>query len=526
MERTQGLAGLWEEVRAVLEEGLGREEAVLCTGDLRAIEARLQPLLRQVGGVLVGGVARRRLADLAGVAPSCPRCGGAVRALGTRPRTLVGLVGEVTVRRPTYHCAACRTGLAPLDEAWGLGAGGLTPELARVACRDGIEAAFGDGADLVFENLGVRLDAEAVRGISEAMGALVEADQQDPACWVPAADAAIPPILVLEMDGVLLHEVDAWREMKVGRVAPLGPELVRDQESGETHLALGQSTYCVGREEVARFWPRVMREVVRAGWGRGVREVVLLADGAEWIWHQARCQLRRDGVAVVEILDFYHATEHLAAVAHAVFGAHSLRASDWLARQCHALRHQGPTPVRRALAKLTPPTAAAADLVRTTAHYCRTHAHRMNYPAFRVRRFPIGSGAIESCAKNLIQTRQVQAGMRWTTAGAQCLASLRALHRSGRWTTFWHSHPQRRLHLLRPRKPWTRAATATQAHHAFVDQVAPESGAPEPVLPGPIAAAATPHAPPAPTRTQTAGKPWAKGKNHWRRISLNHKQSA
>ena len=310
-------------------------------------------------------------------------------------------------------------------------------------------------------------------------------------------------------------------------MAPLGPELVRDQESGETHLALGRSAYCVGREEVARFWPRVMREVVRAGWGRGVRVVVVLADGAEWIWHQARCQLRRDGVAVVEILDFYHATEHLAAVAHAVFGAHSLRASDWLARQCHALRHQGPTPVRRALAKLTPPTAAAADLVRTTAHYCRTHAHRMNYPAFRARRFPIGSGAIESCAKNLIQTRQVQAGMRWTTGGAQRLANLRALHRSGRWTTFWCSQPQRRLHLLRPRKPWTRAATVTRATQSFLDHLAPESVAPDPVLPVPIAAAtAATHAAPAPTRILTEGKPWAKGKDHWRRASITHTQSA
>jgi hypothetical protein len=84
-----------------------------------------------------------------------------------------------------------------------------------------------------------------------------------------------------------------------------------------------------------------------------------------------------------------------------------------------------------------------ADLVRTTGHYFRTHAHRMNYSAFRAHPFSLGSGTIKSGAKNLIQTRQVQAGMRWTTGGAQCLASLRALHRAGRWTTFRHSQPQR-----------------------------------------------------------------------------------
>jgi hypothetical protein len=156
------------------------------------------------------------------------------------------LVGELTVRRPYYHCAACQVGMAPLDEAWGLGSGSLTPELARVACRAGIEAPFAQAAELVFEHLGVRLDAEAVRGVTHAMGRLVETDQQEAAVWQPAAEVAIPAVLLVELDGVLVHEVDAWREMKVGRVAPLGPRLVLDRQSGETRRALGPSTYCVG----------------------------------------------------------------------------------------------------------------------------------------------------------------------------------------------------------------------------------------------------------------------------------------
>ena len=474
MEDTAQARWVWDEVQAVLGSELAREGEALCCGDLRAIEACLQPLLRRVGGALLSGLARLRLAGLA----------------GERERTVVGLVGEVRVRRPYYHCGACKAGMAPLDAAWGLGGGSLSPELARVACRDGLEAAFGQGADLVWENLGVHLDEEQVRGISEALGAVVEADQQDPASWaLPAADPA-PAILVLELDGVLVHERDAWREMKVGRVAPLGPGRVVDEETGEARLALGPSTYCAGREEAERFWPRAMREVARAGWGRGVREVVLIADGAEWIWRQARCQLRREGVAVVEILDFYHACEHLAALA--------------------------------------PPTAAAADLLRRARLYFRTHAHRMDYPAFRARGFPIGSGAIESCAKNLIQARQAQAGMRWSTAGAQCLASLRALHRSGRWDAFWHPQPQRRLRLLRPRQPWAHAQAPDQA---APDQVALAPARP-PASPGtPDAAAppdvAQPDPPAAPrARIQTAGKPWAKGKDHWRRSPIAPQRSA
>jgi hypothetical protein len=521
MDRTQRLAWLCEEVRRVVNAEVERELDGLCSGDLQAVEGRLQQVLRVVGGALVGGLAQLRLAALAGQPVRCPQCGGATRYVAQRPRHLEGLVGPVQLRRPYYHCAACARGLAPLDEAWGLGAGGLTPALARVACRDGIEAAFGEGADLLHQNLGVWVDEEQVRTVSEALGAVIEADQTSPACWALPPEVPVPALIVLELDGVLLHEVDAWREMKVGRVAPLGPALVVNQQTGDAHLALGASTDCVGREEAAAFWPRVMRELVRAGWGRGVRVVVLIADGADWIWHQARCQVRRDGVLVVEILDFYHASEHLAAVAKAVFGVGSLRASDWLDRQCHALRHQGPTPVRRALAKLAPPSEAAADLVRKACLYFRTHAHRMNYPAFRARQFPIGSGAIESCAKNLIQARQVQAGMRWTTRGAQCLASLRALHRSGRWDTFWRSQPQRRLCLLHPRKPWSHATT--RGLPIPTDPTAPAPPPPTSVLAPPASRRSAPPSPqPAPPvpphpRIQTAGKPWAKGKDHWRR---------
>jgi hypothetical protein len=100
MEGTPRAQWLWEEVQAVLVAEVAREVGVLCSGDLRAIEARVQLLLRRVGGALLGGLARQRLADLAGVVPRCPACGGPVRYVALRPRALVGLVGDVTLERP------------------------------------------------------------------------------------------------------------------------------------------------------------------------------------------------------------------------------------------------------------------------------------------------------------------------------------------------------------------------------------------------------------------------------------------
>jgi hypothetical protein len=293
------------------------------------------------------------------------------------------------------------------------------------------------------------------------------------------------------------------------------------------HLALGPSGYAAGLEDADACWQRAMREAWRQGWGRGVRVAVVLGDGAEWIWHQARTQLSGRGIAVVEILDFYHVCEHLATVATAVFGAGSVRAQDWLERQRHALRHQGARPVRRALGKLRPPTATAAEEVRKARGYFRTHAHRMHYPAFRARHIPIGSGAIESTAKNLIQQRQTQAGMRWSAAGAQAVASLRALHRSERWIAFWHSQPQTRLRLLRGGRAPASTAPATTASTAPattrpVPPAAPAATAA--VLPAPVPPS-HPVAPAAPVPGSRPRKPWEKGPDHWRR-PIVHRRSA
>ena len=511
MDDNEQAAALAGEVVAGLAEGLAREWETLMTADLGRIEGCLQGVLRVVGGVLVAGLARRRLAALAGTQARCPRCGGGVRLVaGARPRALVGLVGEVRLRRPWYQCIVCRRGYAPLDAAWGLGAGAVTPGLARVAGRDGLEAPFGQGADLLAENLGVRLAEETVRRLTEALGQVVEHDQADWRHWTLPPGQVAPPILAVELDGVLLHERQRWVETKIGRVAALGPGLVVDRETGEAHLALGSSAYCVAVGSVETFWPRLAREVARAGLGRGVRTVVVLADGAEWIWAQARSQFQSPGVEVVEIVDFYHACEHLGTVAAAVFGPGSLRASDWLDRQCHLLRHQGVAPIQEALIALEPRTPEATDEVRRACGYFATHAARMAYPAFRARLFPIGSGAIESTAKNLIQQRQTLAGMRWTRDGAQRLASLRALHRSGRWTAFWHTQPLRRLRLLLPHP--VRTTPPLQRGRA---PTTPST----PTIP-------PPPAPPGRTRIDPTGKVWAKGKDAWRRAPMCPKRSA
>jgi hypothetical protein len=243
-----------------------------------------------------------------------------------RPRQLQGLVGDATVQRPTYVCTRCGQGHAPLDTELGLGQGALTPALARVVWRAGSETAFGEASDLLDETLGVAVPADAVRRVTERVGAVAETEQQVAIGQAQhgqvqldgAGAAGLWVEVEVEVDGCQVHLDDAWHEMKVGRVAPLGPALQTDKRSGRTFLRLGPSVCCAGREADEAFWYRVDVQACRGGVGQTTRRVGVLGDGAAWIWKRAAQYVGGPGVEVSEIVDMNHAYDHLWTVGRAV----------------------------------------------------------------------------------------------------------------------------------------------------------------------------------------------------------------
>ncbi len=161
---------------------------------------------------------------------------------------------------------------------------------------------------------------------------------------------------------------------------------------------------------------------------------------------------------MIEILDVCHALEHLGVVANAVFGQGSQEAKAWFEPLVKLLVEKGASPILEALGGLHPEEAAAKDEVRKAIDYFTDNAARMDYPTFIELQLPIASGAIESTCKTLIEEREKGAGMRWSESGAQAVASLRAIYRSGRWDQFWKTHPQRRRPSILPRQPIRLAA--------------------------------------------------------------------
>ena len=193
-------------------------------------------------------------------------------------------------------------------------------------------------------------------------------------------------------------------------------------------------SYTAARLPAEQFGPRLLATAAQRGaldivaWEGSplqprvaqLRPVVVVGDGAHWIWELAAEHFGER----VEVVDWYHATEHVWTAAKALYGD-AAAAAAWAEARLTELWEQGPAPVLTALRTAQPATASAADVLRRERGYFTTNAARMAYPHFRAHGYPCGSGAVESSAQHLVQQRLKRAGCRWSEPGAQAVLAVR-----------------------------------------------------------------------------------------------------
>ena len=233
-----------------------------------------------------------------------------------------------------------------------------------------------------------------------------------------------PDTLVVETDGAMVRYLDGWHEVKI--------VMVGGAQNGQVHAA----SYVAARESAEAFGPQLLAEAARRGaldivrWDGGrtghalavLRPVHVVGDGAPWIWNLAAEHFGER----TEVLDFYHAAEHVWAAAPALYGADTDEARVGATICVRALRLGGVAPVRAALAAADAQSAEAAAMLRAVRAYFATNAHRMDYPAIADQGLPIGSGAVESSAAHLVQHRMKRPGQRWSAHGGRAMLARRS----------------------------------------------------------------------------------------------------
>jgi hypothetical protein len=148
------------------------------------------------------------------------------------------------------------------------------------------------------------------------------------------------------------------------------------------------------------------------------------------------------------VVDFYHACEYLAKLAHVLFD--DVRASHaWLKRMRHWLKHEWRAVFRilHSAAKLRSRRALSAtekETYENAYNYLNTHQRSMDYREYRRQGFPIGSGVTEAACKTVFTQRFKESGMTWKLEGGQTILVLRLAELSRVWNTVYSNFLQSR----------------------------------------------------------------------------------
>jgi len=390
-----------------------------------------EELFRRVGRQAAASALGRRWEQADAGEPVCRRCGGELKNLGPRSKTVQTVCGPVAVRRRVFYCRRCQQTRVPLDERLGVEDSGLTPGLMRLLCRTALELPYEQSQALLNDTLGFTpCSAREAERVAQRHGERLE--QQKAALTTPrrlSRPAGVSKRLYcLAIDGTMIpglvneeqHRVE-WHEVKVATI--FDPRQIES------------SFYVAGREDADRFGERLWRELQ----DRQIppeRLRLIVADGAPWIWNLAALHYPD----VPQLLDFYHAAEHLHATATAVWNGAA--AENWWHRRLDQLREGRIEKFFASLRRLAK-THRADDSdtsPQRLLQYFQENSPRLRYRWARDQNLPIGSGAVESAARHIVQQRLKQSGMRWSDPGAQAVLNLRTCHRNGDFEQYWENY--------------------------------------------------------------------------------------
>lgn len=412
------------------------------------IETGIREVLREIGNQALSNL----LSSLhpTPVAEIKCECGGLLHFQRIREAAVISVFGKTTYKRAYYAGCMCKKGKAPLDEEFGLEPGAVTAGLATLLASAGIEYAYDKSPNWLQSFLLFTVSENTVRSETEQMGklqdeqekSLIEQSQKEdylqermrnpgkiPTRLYGSIDAAKVRIEPRPKKGEEPEEHEDWRDMKV--LCWFQTENVPARQRSSRQSKKFDREQVALRAKNKQYFCDIV-EADKFGellWATGCPvnadlcpDLVFLGDGATWIWNLVDKYYSR----ARQIVDWYHAEEHLETVAMIAFSDLHERVR-WLAETTQLLWDG-----------LVEDVIAACELLgqsclvaKKAANYFANNCERMRYDQFRAAGYMIGSGTIESACKQIVTQRLKLPGAQWTVAGAVQTAKARAAWLSG-----------------------------------------------------------------------------------------------
>jgi hypothetical protein len=357
----------------------------------------------------------------------CARCGQGQQYKGERAREVVFDGGTGRVERAYYVCPACGTTSGPLGEHLGFVAGKEQGRLREKLALLAVVTPYPQAPQVCLPLLGSEYHARTLRRVALREAAHLTASGHHHT--FPQREGER---LYLEVDGPLCPtrepkvepDDQGYREAKAG-LAFSGHAVA--EVSKERHEILHKLRQAqITDSETFR---SIFTEVYRYARGERAAEVIVVADGARWIWNMGEDLLPH----AVQILDFSHAKAYLWDAAKIIYGAGSAFVTPWVKEHETLLLEDK---VQQVITHLH----AFLDIRPTLApirHYFEQNHGRMRYGTYRQKGYFIGSGAIESAGKQLAAGRIKGPGMRGNVTEVNALLKLRCLFLEQSWQSYW-----------------------------------------------------------------------------------------
>lgn len=440
----QQLAAMFK--TAVLEHHAAGQGSVT----IAQIETGMREALRQIGKQALGLFLSSMQSTPAGEI-AC-KCGGTLKYQRMRPATVISVFGKVTYERAYYASCSCKQGLAPLDEQFGLEPGAVTAGLAGLLALAGIEFAYDKSPKWLQSFLLFDVSENTVRSETAQMGMLQEKREKElekfsqneiylqerqrhPGKVVTrrygSMDAAKVRIEPRPKKGEEKEEHEDWRDMKV--LCWYEVETVSPAQRSTRQREKAVREQAVLRAKNMHYFCDITEaeDFGKLLWATGCTvnadlspELVFLGDGAVWIWNLVAQYYSN----AIQIVDWYHAEEHLEGVALSAFTTVPER-TTWLETVTQSLWDGQVEDVILACEIL----AHSCLKAKQALTYFSNNIERMRYDKFREAGYMIGSGTIESGCKQIVTQRLKLPGAQWEVSGAVYTAKARAAWLSGFW---------------------------------------------------------------------------------------------
>jgi hypothetical protein len=426
-EQEQLIEELVEQYRKSLRRHLPREPQTL-----DEIEQVVEDVSQEVDRHLERAILERRQSlESSENQLRCPRCSGWARYRSVSSRILVTRHGERPFVRRYYHCASCRSGFAPLDQALGLGRQASTATVRQFSAQLAAHLPFGEAAHLLGEMMGVRLGTSTVERLAVEVGKALRAAQRSEAqrhrSGKPPAVERKPARLYVSVDGIMAPLREAWKKdgsagqlrCRFGECKTAVLYEARSGKRGDEGVL--RRAYIASFEKVDAFGLLVSTLAHRCG-QHFAKELIFLADGQTYTWLLAATHFPE----AVQIVDFMHAVEHLYGVARDCLGEQTPGVEPWVRARKEELMNDRLTAVLSAIETLPAATLEQQATRKREYGYFQTNSERMRYGTFRKRGYQIATGVMEAGCKQVVHQRLDQVGMHWRQPTAEAIVALRA----------------------------------------------------------------------------------------------------